>query len=76
MTKLLDQAIETVKRLPEEAQDDIARVVLQLAGVDDVKPVPLSPEERAAIASSKAAALRGEFATDEQVAAVWRKYGL
>lgn len=76
MTKLLDQALEAVKRLPQGAQDDIARVVLQLAGVDDGESVPLSLEERAAIASSKAAAARGEFATEEQIAAVWRKYGL
>ena len=38
--------------------------------------VPLSPEEREAIAHSKAAAARGEFATDEQVRAVWAKHGL
>ena len=34
------------------------------------------PEEREAIARSKAAASRGEFATDEQVQAVWAKHGL
>jgi hypothetical protein len=76
MTELLERALEAVKKLPAEAQDDIARLVLQFAGVDDNEPVPLSPEERAAIAQSNAAAARGEFATDEQVAAVWRKYGL
>jgi hypothetical protein len=32
-----------------------------------------SPDERAAIGASKAAAARGEFATDEQVRAVWVK---
>jgi len=39
-------------------------------------PIVLSPEEREAIARSKAAAGRGEFATDEQVRAVWAKHGL
>jgi len=38
--------------------------------------VPLTADERAAIARSKAAAARGEFATEEQVRAVWAKYGL
>jgi predicted transcriptional regulator len=76
MTELLERALEAVKKLPAEAQDDIARLVLQFAGVADREPVALSPEERSAIARSKAAADRGEFATDEQVAAVWRKYGL
>jgi predicted transcriptional regulator len=39
-------------------------------------PVALSTDERAAIAASKAAAARGEFATDEQVRAIWAKHGL
>ena len=75
MTKLLDQALEAVRVLPPDAQDDIARLVLQLAR-DDAELVALSPDERAAISASKAAAARGEFATDEQVRATWAKYGL
>jgi hypothetical protein len=76
MTKLLDQALEVARSLPSEAQDDIARVVLRLAGRDDAAPVALSADERAAIAVSKQAAARGEFATDEQVRATWAKHGL
>jgi hypothetical protein len=75
MTKLLDQAVEAVRGLPPDAQDDIARVLLQLAG-NDTPPVGLSAQERAAIAASKAAAGRGEFATDEHVRATWGKHGL
>jgi hypothetical protein len=75
MTKLLDQALEAVRKLSADAQDDIARVVLQLAH-DDAAAVTLSAEERDAIAVSKAAAERGEFATDEQVRSVWAKHGL
>jgi hypothetical protein len=77
MTKLLDQALEAARNLSPEAQNDIARVVLQLAGTDGAaSPVALSPEERAAIVASKAAAARGEFATDEQVRGVWAKHSL
>ncbi len=76
MTKLLDRALEAVRSLPDQAQDDIAHVVLQLAGADDGVPVHLTPDEQAAVASSKAAAARGEFATDEQVRAVWAKHDL
>jgi hypothetical protein len=76
MTKLLDQALEAARSLPSDAQDDIARVVLQLAGSDEAVPIALSTDERKAIAASKAAAKRGEFATDEQVRAVWAKHGL
>jgi hypothetical protein len=76
MTKLLDQALEAVRRLSPRDQDDIARAIMQLAGADANHLVPLSPEEREAIARSKTAAARGEFATDEQVRALWAKRGL
>lgn len=76
MTKLLDKAVDVARRLPPAVQDDIASVVLRLVGVDDEAPVPLTDEERAALADSKAAAARGEFATDEQVRASWAKHGL
>ena len=75
MTKLLEQAIEAARQLPPEEQDDIARAIIQLAGAGDTKPVALTPEERAAIDKSKAAAARGEFATDEEVRAIWAKHG-
>jgi hypothetical protein len=77
MSKLLDQALKAVRQLSPAAQDEIARAMLALAGSEiDGQSVPLSPEERAAIALSKAAAARGEFATDEQVRATWAKHGL
>jgi hypothetical protein len=77
MTKLLDQALKAARSLPPDAQDDIARVVLRLAGTDDeTSAVPLTSEECAAIAGSKAAAARGEFAPDEQIRAVWAKHSL
>lgn len=75
MTKLLEQAVEAARALPPELQDDIARIVLHLAGNEE-PPVALSAEERAALDLSKAAAARGEFATDDQVRAVWAKHGL
>ena len=75
MTKLLDRAVEAARNLPPEAQDDIAYVVLRL-GADDELSLPLTPEEQDPINALKAAAARGEFATDEQVRAVWSKHGL
>jgi hypothetical protein len=75
MTKLLEQAVETVRGLPPEVQDDLARILLQLAGKD--QPVlQLSAAEEASLAESLAQADRGEFATDEQVRAIWAKYEL
>ncbi len=76
MTKLLDQAVEAARNLPPDAQDNIAHVVLRLTGADDEPPVSLTADEQAAITASKAAAACNEFATDEQVRAVWAKHGL
>ena len=75
MTKLFEQAIEAARKLSPDEQDDIARAVMQLAGAGDVTPIRLTPEEREAIARSKAAAARGEFAGDDEVRAVWAKHG-
>jgi hypothetical protein len=76
MTKLLDLALEAMRVLSPDEQDDIARIILQLAGSADAAPVILSPEERTAIATSKAAAAKGEFASDEEVRSVWAKHQL
>jgi hypothetical protein len=60
MTKLLDQPLEVARKLPSAAQDDIALAVLRLAGADDEAPVALTSEEKAAVAISKAAAVRNQ----------------
>ena len=75
MTKLLEQAMETVSALPDDVQDDLARILLQLAGVEQ-PPYELTPEEAADIDASLAEAERGELATDEEVRAMWAKHGL
>ncbi|MBV9750267.1 MAG: hypothetical protein JO157_15785 [Acetobacteraceae bacterium] len=76
MTKLLEDALAAVRNLPPANQDDVARAMLRLSGMDDEPAVALSANERAAIAASKAAAERGEFASEEQVRATWAKHGL
>jgi predicted transcriptional regulator len=75
MTKLLEQALETVRSLPPEMQDELARMLLQLAGKDQ-HLLQLSPEEEGSLDESLAQADRGEFATDEQVQAIWAKRNL
>lgn len=77
VTTLLDQAVEAARNLPPTAQDEVARFVLRLLGAgEEEPPVALSPDDRAAVARSKAAAARDEFATDEDVRAAWAKHGL
>lgn len=75
MTKLLEQAVETMRGLPPEIQDELARMLLQLAG-EDQPLLQLSAEEAASFDESLTQADRGEFATDEQVRAIWAKHGL
>ena len=59
MTTLLDRAMEAARTLPPEEQDEIARLVLQLARGEGPSIV-LTSEERAAIAESRAAAAGGD----------------
>ena len=75
MTKLLEQAVETVRGLPPEIQDELARMLLQLAG-EDQPLFQLSPEEEASLGESLTQADSGQFATDEQVRAIWAKHNL
>jgi hypothetical protein len=75
MTNLLDRAVEAARSLPPETQDEIARLVLQLAGGEGAS-IALTADERTAIAASRAAAARGELATDNEVRAVWAKHNL
>ncbi|MCF4125165.1 hypothetical protein [Methylobacterium sp. SyP6R] len=72
MTDLLEEAVARVR---SQAQDDVARAML--AVIDDERSlVVLSPEEKASFATSLAQAERGEFASDEEVAAIWAKHDL
>ncbi|SED10044.1 hypothetical protein SAMN05519104_2794 [Rhizobiales bacterium GAS188] len=75
MTILLDRALEAARSLRPDTQDEIARLVLRLAG-DDEPQIALTGDERAALAASRQAASRGEFATEDKVRAVWAKHGL
>jgi ABC-type uncharacterized transport system involved in gliding motility auxiliary subunit len=66
MTTLLEKA---------EIQDDLARLMLQLAG-EEQPVVQLTSEEEASFEESLAQEARREFATDQQVRAIWAKHGL
>jgi len=74
MTRLLEQALKTVSALPDEVQDELAAILLQLAGVDR-PPIKLTAEEEADLAEADAEIERGELATDEEVRGMWAKYG-
>lgn len=75
MTVLLDQAVKSLRDLPDETQDALARLLMQFAGIDQAT-VELTPDEAASLDESIAQAERGEFATDGQIRAIWSKHGL
>lgn len=73
MTKLLDQALEAVRRLPSDAQDEIARAMLELAA-GEAEPEDIDPEHLSAVLKGLAQARRGEFASDAEVEAALRRF--
>jgi hypothetical protein len=73
MTRLLEQAVEKVRGLPDAMQDELARVLLQLAG-DEQPPIQLTPAEEIDLAEALAEAERRDFASDEAMRALWAKY--
>jgi hypothetical protein len=75
MTLLLDHAVKKVRDLPAEAQNALARMLLQFAGIDQ-SMIELSQEEAASFDTSLIEEARGEFATEKQITAIWKKHGL
>jgi hypothetical protein len=75
MTKLLEQAIAKVRELPEADQDEAAEVLLSII-LKREQPEPLDDETRAAIREGSEQARRGEFASDEDMAAFFKRHGV
>ena len=73
MTKLLEQAIEAVRQLPADSQDEIARIILHLAA-SEVEAEPVDPAHWPAVLEGLAQARRREFATDDEVEAAFRRF--
>jgi hypothetical protein len=73
MTKLLERALEAVRRLPADTQDEIARAMLTLAG-DEGEPEPIDPAHLPDVLESLAQARRREFATDPEIEATFRRF--
>lgn len=75
MTKVLDDVIAKVRGLPEDRQAYVAEVLEQIVANDsDLFAVP--DDHRAALLEGLGQAEQGEFATDEEMSALWKKCGL
>jgi DNA-binding TFAR19-related protein (PDSD5 family) len=73
MTKLLEKALEAVRQLPADSQDEIARAMLHLAQ-SNAEPEPIDPAHLSAVLEGLAQAKRREFATDAEVEAAFRRF--
>ena len=74
MIKVLEQAISKVRNLPEEKERLAAELLEELAAAEE--PYILSPDELAILLPALERAEKGEFASEEDLAALWRKCGL
>jgi hypothetical protein len=73
MTKLLEKALQAVRQLPPDSQDEIARAMLTLAG-DEGEAEPIDPAHLQDVLQSLAQAQRKQFATDAEVEAAFRRF--
>lgn len=72
MTKLLEQALEAVRRLPSDTQDEIALAMLHLAGADEAEPI--DPAHLPAILEGLSQARLRQFATEGEVESALRAF--
>lgn len=73
MTKLLEAAMEAASRLPDDQQDYVAQAVLGLLNLRS-GPLPIHPDDLEAVLEGLAQAERGEFASDEEVEAIFARH--
>jgi alpha-ketoglutarate-dependent taurine dioxygenase len=75
MTKLLEDAIATVRELPEPDQDVIAKFLLAYCN-PEAQHYQLSAEQEAEVELARRDVREGKIATDAEMTQVWRRFGL
>jgi hypothetical protein len=75
MTKLLEEAVAKVRALSDVEQDRVATMLLDFAdrGASDSQ---LTPEQVAEVELARQEAKQGLFASDDEMAGLWRRFGL
>ncbi|HWD26056.1 MAG TPA: hypothetical protein VG387_02730 [Rhizomicrobium sp.] len=71
ITHPLESIMARVKNLPPELQEDAIDHIESIVR-DYENPIELTPEEIADLEESEAAEARGEFASEEEIARVFR----
>jgi len=75
MTKMLDEAVAKVRTLSEVEQDHVAAMLLGFAD-RDADSSQLTAEQVAEVELARQEAKQGRFASDEEMAELWRQFGL
>jgi hypothetical protein len=75
MTKMVEEAIEALKELPEDRQETVARAILDFASHDEGL-YHLTDKEREEIHDGLAEVKRRDFATKDEVTDVYKRIGL
>jgi len=73
MTKLLEKALEAVRRLSPDSQDEIALAMLALSGTEG-EPEEIDPAHLPAVLEGLAQAKRREFAADAEIEKALRRF--
>ena len=76
MRHLLDQGIDAVRNLSDERQDAAGELLLRLAASEVDRRCALTPIQIADIQDGIYQADQGRFASDDEMAALWRYCGL
>ncbi|HZQ13268.1 MAG TPA: hypothetical protein VFB31_10720 [Pseudolabrys sp.] len=77
MTKLLQEVIERVRKWPEDRQDDAARLLLDLeAQQNNAYRLTSAQIEEVIKIRGELHEESAQFASDEDMAALWKKCGL
>jgi hypothetical protein len=75
VTKLLENGIDAVRDLPADQQNLAGELLLSLAEQSRRRP-RLTPEQADDVRLAVAEADRGDFASEDEMAALWKKCGL
>jgi hypothetical protein len=73
MTELFEKALEVVRQLSADSQDEIARAMLTLAG-DARELEEIDPAHLPDVLESLAQAKRRQFASDAEVETAFRRF--
>lgn len=73
MTRLFEKAVAEASKLSDQEQDELA---VWLLSMTDTMTAELDEETLTAIREGLEQARRGEFVSDEEIEALWRRHGL